>query len=468
VNTEDARPVDPSTLEPLGHVAASTPAQIDEAAAAAAQALRGRWSRDSRLRATVLAEWAAALRAETESLVTALVAETGKPAAEARVEVAGAVDALSYNAGLARHISGRAGQLPDGNIAHLVREPVGVTAFIVPWNWPVLLLFRDLAPALAAGVTALVKPATQTTLVTRRVLEIGVDAGLPPEVVRLVVGDVRAGQAVVEHPLVRAVAFTGSTAVGAQIMKQAAGGMKRTLLELGGKGVAAVFADADLDLAVRTLASAAVITTGQMCMACTRILVQREVFDETVDRLHAALSGFAVGDPRKPDTVVGPLISARQRERVESFVDQARTRGTVIGGERVQPDGLPGHFMTPALVTGVPVDSPVVQEDIFGPVVTVEPFTDERDAIALANATPFGLAASVWTADVHTAWRVSRDVEAGTVWVNGYNRSYPEMPSGGYKSSGVGRTRGIEGLEQFTEIKHVHFSVPERTAEDMT
>jgi betaine-aldehyde dehydrogenase len=461
---EDARPIDPATLEPLGHLPATTPEELDESAQAAAARGRTRWSRDGRWRADVLRAWADALRAHGESLAAALVAETGKPVTEARAEVAGAVEALTYNAGLARHVGGTAGTLSDGSVAHLIREPVGLSAFIVPWNWPVLLLFRDLAPALAAGVTALVKPALQTSLVTERVIALGRDAGLPADAVRLVIGDVAVGRAVIAHPALRAVAFTGSTAVGTEIMRDAAHGMKRTLLELGGKGAAVVFADADVSRAVDALLPAVVITAGQMCMACTRILVQRPLLEEVRERLLDGLRALRIGDPRDERTKVGPLISAGQRARVERYLTGAG--GTVLGGERVRPDGLPGHFLAPALVTDVDVHSPIVQEDIFGPVVTLETFESEVEAIRLANATPYGLASAVWTADVDRAWRMSRAIEAGTVWVNGYNRSYPEMPSGGYKSSGVGRTRGVAGLELFTELKHVHFSVTEPAFEE--
>lgn len=457
---EDARPVNPATLQELGRVAASTPAELDRAAREAKLALDGAWSTDGRGRAAVLAGWADRLRAATDELVGALVAETGKPVTEARIEVAGSIDALSYNAGLARHIGGRAGTLPDGTSAHLIREPVGVTTFIVPWNWPVLLLLRDLAPALAAGVTALVKPAPQTTLVTRRVLELGRQAGLPDDAVHLLVGGGGVGNAAVAHPAVRAVAFTGSTAVGERIARAAAVGFKRTLLELGGKAASVVFADADLDEAVAASLSAAVVTSGQMCMACTRVLVERPVYAQVLDKLVCGAAGLVVGDPAASDTRLGPMVSAAQAERVEHYLDIARREATVLtGGEWVHPAGLPGHFVTPAVVTGAALDRPLVQDDIFGPVLLVEPFDTEADAVAGANATSYGLVSAVWTSSLDRAWRVGRALHAGTVWVNGFNRSYPEMPSGGYGSSGWGRTRGIEGVEQFTEIKHLHFSV---------
>ncbi|WP_433574786.1 aldehyde dehydrogenase family protein [Nocardia brasiliensis] len=461
---QDARPIDPTTLRELEPIPATAPPQIDRAVAIAAAAQQGRWAVDAGYRQIALWRWADALAAHDDELIRALVVESGKPVREARVEVASSIDALRYNSGLTRLIDGRAGTLPDGSQAHLVREPVGVSAFIAPWNWPLLLLFRDLAPALAAGVAALVKPAPQTTAVTRRALEIGYEAGLDPDIVHLVVGAAEVGHALVTHPSVRAVAFTGSTPVGAQIRAAAAPDMTRTLLELGGKASMVIFADADLDAAAETAARASVITAGQMCMACTRVLVQRSAFEKVRDHVVDVLHSLRVGDPSAESSDVGPLISAGSLDRLTRYFELARSSASLLtGGQRIRPDGLPGYFVTPAAVTDVDVRSPLVQDDLFAPLLTVEQFDNEPDAVELANATPFGLAASVWTADSARGWRVARALRAGTVWVNGYNHNYPEMPSGGYGSSGLGRTRGVEGMHQFTELKHVHFEIPTRS-----
>ncbi len=451
------RPVDPTTRAPLRPVPVTSAAELDEAAARAHAAQRGRWATDARHRATVLHQWGEALAAHAPRLADALVVETGKTTAEAYREVAACVDALTYNAGLARHLGGLAGTLPDGSVAHVVREPVGLTTFIVPWNWPLLLLIRDLAPALAAGVTALVKPAPQTTGVTGRVLALGRDAGLPADVAHLVVGGPTAGRAAVAHPLVRAVAFTGSTEVGARVRRAAAGGMTRTLLELGGKAAMVICADADVEAAVAAAVAAAVVTAGQMCMACTRVLVARPLHREVAAAVTAGLAGVRVGHPADPSTRMGPLVSPAAGDRMAAVLADAGTR--VDGGQRVHLDGLSGCFVRPAVVVDPPVGSPVVQRELFAPVVTVEPFDGDDEAVRAANATRYGLAASVWTRDLDRAWRLARRIEAGTVWVNGYNHSYPETPSGGVKSSGIGRTRGVVGLEQFTELKHVHFTV---------
>jgi betaine-aldehyde dehydrogenase len=456
---EDALPIDPTTLAPLDRIAATSPAELDQAVTAAHAGLRV-WARDHRHRATVMTAWAQNLLAHSDELVGDLVAQTGKPLREARAEVAAAAEALTYNAGLCRFIGGRAGTLADGNVLHLVHQPVGPSAFIVPWNWPVLLLLRDLSPGLAAGVTAVIKPSPQTAAVTARAVALGHEVGVPEDVVQVVIGDRLVGDALVRHPLIRAVSFTGSSDVGRHIMAAAAADLTRPLLELGGKGVAVVFGDSDVERACDAILSAAFITAGQMCMACTRVLVDKSVLRRVTQRIVEGTARLRVGDPRSEDTDIGPLISPTHARRVTGVLDEARRSATVLtGGLQLHPAGLPGGFVSPAVVTDLDPDSPLVQTDVFGPAVTIEPFDDEDEAVAAANATPFGLVGAVWTSDVNRAWRVAGAIDAGTVWVNGYNKSYPEMPSGGFKASGLGRTRGIEGLEQFSEVKNVHFSL---------
>lgn len=454
------QPVNPATLEPLEIVEQATGAEIGEAVSEATRATRTGWPRDHRLRAQSLNAWADLLSDHSPELADDLVRETGKPIGEARKEIAGAIDSLRFNAGLARLPLGRAAGLPDGSEAHLVREPVGPTVFITPWNWPVLLLLRDLAPAFAAGVTALVKPAPQTTHVTRRVIALGHRAGVPPEVLHVLPGDAEVGAELVAHPDTRAVAITGSTEAGQAVMRAAAATMTRPLLELGGKASMLVLADADLEAAVEAAARAAVITSGQMCMACTRMLVHAHHAKDAEELLRERLSALTPGDPRDESTDLGPLISEAAVTKVLDAVDRAREDGRVlVGGQQVHPDGLRGHFLTPALVSELDPRSPVVQEDIFGPLLSLEVFDSDENAVELANATPFGLAAAVWTRDLTRGFAVARELQSGTVWLNGYNHSYAEMPSGGVRMSGMGRTRGIEGVEQFTELKHVHFPV---------
>jgi len=451
---------DPSTLEPLPAVRAATPDDIEAALHRSVAALTGPWRSDHRQRATVLHRWADLIEADRDGLIDDLVTQTGKPVAEAAAEVAGAVDALRFNAGLARLPLGRAASLHDGSEAHLVREPVGPTVFIAPWNWPVLLLLRDLAPAFAAGVTALVKPAPQTTHVTDRVVALGHRAGVPDDALITVAGGADVGSALVRHPGTRAVAITGSTATGQAVLRDAAETMTRPLLELGGKSTMLVLPDADAPAAFAAAARAAVVTSGQMCMACTRVLVPESMAEQAEQELGDLLRKKHPGDPRGEKTSLGPMISADAMTKVSGYVDLARRSARVVtGGQQVHPDGLAGHFLTPALVTDVDTGSPLVQDDIFGPLLTLETYNGVDEGVALVNATPFGLAAAVWTQDLSRGLSLARQVDAGTVWVNGYNHSYAEMPSGGVRMSGLGRTRGIEGVEQFTELKHVHFSL---------
>lgn len=451
---------DPTTLEALDPVTESTADSIDAAVQAAGAAAGGPWARDHRRRAEALRAWADLLREASDPLTDALVHQTGKITAEARAEVMGGIDSLLYNAGLARLPLGRAGSLHDGSEAHLIREPVGPTVFITPWNWPLLLLLRDLAPALAVGVTALVKPSPQTTDITRRVLELGHRAGVPAEALACIPGGAEVGSRLVRHPGTAAVAITGSTAAGQAVMRDAAETMTRPLLELGGKASLLVLPDGDLSAALEVASRAAVVTSGQMCMACTRVLVHHDDLPTAEKLLTESLQALQPGDPRRPGTALGPLVSEAAAEKVSGYIDLARCDARlVVGGELVHPEGLPGHFMTPALVTDVDASSRLVQDDIFGPVLTLESYGDDDEAVGLSNATSFGLATSVWSRDAGRAMRTARRLKAGTVWINGYNRSYAEMPSGGMRMSGLGRTRGLEGLEQFTELKHIHLSV---------
>ncbi|MGH7754986.1 MAG: aldehyde dehydrogenase family protein [Vulcanimicrobiaceae bacterium] len=449
----------PATGEILGAVAVSDADALEGAVVTATRAFEhSTWTHNARLRASALLGWADALEREREELETLLVRESGKIVLEARLEINGSIDALRYNAGMARYIGGRSGMLPDGSAAHLERTPLGVTGFITPWNWPVLLLLRDLAAALAAGVTAVVKPPEATPLVVQRTLEIGWASGVPSDVVRVVHGGPSVGAALVAHPTVRAIAFTGSTATGRLVLRDAAATFKTVLLELGGKGPNLVFADADVDTAVETAVRAAFVTTGQMCMACTRVIAERSIYRRVREAVVERVRALCVGDPFDERSDMGPLIDQAQRARVLAFVERSDRGGTLdTGGAPATVDGCDGAFMQPTVVSGVERTSPLVTDEVFGPLVTVEAFESDEDALAVANAGLYGLTAGVWTSDVRRAWRMARGIRAGTVWVNGYNRSHSEMPSGGMADSGLGRTRGIEGIEQFTLLKHINW-----------
>ncbi|MBE1461454.1 acyl-CoA reductase-like NAD-dependent aldehyde dehydrogenase [Kibdelosporangium phytohabitans] len=424
---------------------------VNLAVARAQEEMRA-WSSAASARAAAMTAWADALEADVDRLADLIVGEVGKIRAEAHREVLLSADALRYNAGEARRLDGRAGRLDDSSLAFVERVPVGVTAFIVPWNTPVLLLVRDLAPALAAGVTAVVKPSPLAPLSIEHTIRLGRDAGVPPDVVQVLHGDARTGAHLVSHPTVRAVAFTGSVEVGRAVLRAAAADFTRVLLELGGKGVSVIHHDADIDVAVRESVRGACFTSGQMCMAVTRVLAERSIFEEVVGAVVEHTRAVTVGDPRDPATDMGPLITNAHQARVQDYVELARREARVLcGGD--PPADLDGPYLRPAVITGVRPESRLVQEEIFGPVLMVEPFDGDTEAVALANASPFGLTASIWTRDLDRAWRVGRQIDTGTVWINRFGGLYAEVPFGGMKSSGLGRTRGSEGLRQFTDVR---------------
>lgn len=453
---------DPATGQLVANLATSTLADIDGAVSAARTACKNSaWARDGALRARVLYRYAAALRADEDRVAELLTREQGKTIGEARGEVRASAGMIEYYAGLARAVEGRVQTLGENVHAVVLRVPVGVVGVITPWNWPLTLLVRSLAPALAAGNAVIVKPASLTAAVSVVALEGLVNqAELPAGIVTTILGSgATVGDALVGHPGVDMIAFTGETFTGVQVMKRAADGLHKVALELGGKSANLVFADADLDKALAGAENAIFTTCGQICTAGSRLLVERSIHDEFIERLAEKARLINCGDGLDPATRLGPLVSRQQRQEVLGYIEVGKQDGTlVVGGGPPADDVLAeGHFVVPTIFTDLPDDSRLVKEEIFGPVLAVQTFEDDDQALAMANDSEYGLAAGLWTTNLNRAWRIGSRIEAGTIWINTYHHFYPEAEVGGFKRSGIGRQQGIEGLHEFTETKHLNF-----------
>ena len=454
---------DPATNELVALARSSSESDVEEAVGRAHTVADrpAEWARQPARRAGVLLRFAASLRAAEDRLATLLTREEGKTIREARIEVTKAAALFEYYAGLCRGIEGRVFSVSDSADAVVMRQPLGVVAVIVPWNSPLILLARALAPALAAGNACVVKPASLTPAITVEALSLlATDPDLPRGTLSCVCGTgPTVGEALVGHHGVDMVSFTGASTSGTAVMKRAADGLKKVCLELGGKSPNIVFADAPFDKAVSGVRQGILGDSGQSCTAGSRLLLQDTIYDRFLDSLTSAFHEVRVGDGLDPTTNMGPLVSQHQKDVVCSYVALARQEGTVrFGGEDYRPDGYDdGFFVTPAIVTDVSVKARVVREEIFGPVLTVQRFDTEDDAVQLANDCDFGLAAAVWTRDVEQCLRVARQLNAGTVWINTYHHYYPEVEGGGFKASGIGRQQGISGLLEYTHTKHVNF-----------
>jgi betaine-aldehyde dehydrogenase len=452
--------VNPATGKPLARVQVAGAEDVDRAVKAAQEAF-GPWSQTTgAARGRILRRAAELLRARRDELARLEVLDTGKPIAEALVvDIDSGADCIEYFAGLAASLHGEHVDLGPSAFGYTRREPLGVCVGIGAWNYPLQIACWKSAPALACGNSMVFKPSELTPLTAVKLAEIFSEAGLPAGVFNVVQGAAETGQALVRHPAVAKVSLTGEVGTGKRVMADAAAGLKQVSLELGGKSPLIVFADADLDNAVKAAMMANFYTQGEVCSNGTRVFVERALHNQFIDALLARTERMKVGDPLDPATDVGALISAEHRAKVEGYVAAGREAGArlLCGGTRPEDPALAGgYFLTPAVFDRCSDAMSIVREEIFGPVMAVLTFEGEGEAIRRANDTPYGLSAGVFTRDLARAHRVIARLQAGTCWINNYNITPIELPFGGYKQSGIGRENGRAALEHYTQLKSVY------------
>jgi aldehyde dehydrogenase (NAD+) len=452
--------INPATEEVIATVASADKSDVDEAVKAARAALNGPWGKMSaRERGRLISKLADRLLEKADEVARLETLHNGKPIFESRqIEIPAAAECLEYYAGWADKIMGETIPVKGNYLTYTLREPLGVVAAIVPWNFPLLLAAWKVAPALACGNVVILKPASQTPLTAIALGEIAVDVGLPSGVLNVLTGPGSSlGQAIVEHPGIDKIAFTGDTSTGKGIMRAAADTLKKITLELGGKSPNIVLADADIDAALRGATTGIFYGKGEVCAAGSRLLVDSSIKDQFMEKLAARAKKMVAGDPLDPKTRYGALASKKQLETVERYVGIAKKEGAtlVAGGARADIGTGKGYFFQPTVFDHVTPDSTISREEIFGPVLATIAFADLDEAIALANASQYGLAAAVWTRDVKKAHYVARKLQAGTVWINTYNIYDTAAPFGGYKASGFGREMSAHALEHYTQVKSV-------------
>jgi aldehyde dehydrogenase (NAD+) len=452
--------VNPATEDVIARVASAGRDDVDAAVAAARAALNGPWGKMSaRERGRLVRRLADRLLERVDEVARLETLHNGKPISESRnIEIPAAAECFEYYAGWADKVMGETIPVKGNYLVYTLREPVGVVAAIVPWNFPLLLAAWKVAPALACGNTVVLKPASQTPLTALALGEIAVEVGLPPGVLNVITGPGSSvGQAIVEHPGVDKVAFTGDTSTGKAIMKSAADTLKKITLELGGKSPNIVLPDADMEAAIRGATVGIFYGKGEVCAAGSRLLVDRSIKDEFMEKLVGRAKKMTAGDPMDPKTRFGALASKKQLETVLRYVETGKREGAelVAGGARADIGTGKGYFVQPTVFDKVTPEMTIAREEIFGPVLATIEFSDLDEAIARANDSPYGLAAAVWTRDIKKAHYVARRLQAGTVWVNTYNVYDTAAPFGGYKASGFGREMSAHALEHYTQVKSV-------------
>jgi len=455
---------DPSTEEVIAQVASSNAEDIDKAVKAARAAFdSGPWpATTAQDRGRILFRLAEKIRQNAAQLSELECRNTGKPIVEAEFDIADVATCFEYYGGLANKVTGNVNPVPANALSFTMREPIGVAGQIIPWNYPLLMAAWKLAPAIAAGCACVLKPAEQTPLTALEFANWFEEAGLPPGVINIVNGfGETAGAAIVAHPNVDKIAFTGSAAIGKIIVKSAADTLKRVTLELGGKSPNIFFPDADWEAAVDGALFGVFINQGEVCSAGSRILVEKKIYPKFVEAMAEKAKRIKLGAPLERDTKMGPLVSKEQYDRVSSYLEVGKKEAKVaIGGGRPKQFGK-GYYVEPTIFYDVQNSARIAREEIFGPVASVIPFDGESEAIRIANDTPYGLAAAVWTRDIYKAFRVVKSLRAGIIWVNHMQPTYVEAPWGGYKQSGFGRELGPWGLEEYLETKQVFVNLDE-------
>lgn len=446
--------INPATEEVWCEVAAASEADVEQAVQGAQKAFEQGW-RDLApgKRAEILYQLARLIREHREELAQLETRNIGKPISDSRDEIGLGARIFEYYAGAISTFFGETIPVARGGFDFTLRQPMGVVAAIVPWNFPFPITSWKVAPALAAGNCVVLKPASLSPMTAIRLAGLAAEAGLPPGVLQVLPGSGgRIGDALVGHPLIRKISFTGSTAIGSRIMQMAARDIKRVSLELGGKSPNIIFADADLDQAAASSPMSVFANCGQDCCARSRIFVERKIVDSFVDKFIQATKRLSVGDPARPETQVGPMVSASQRESVEAFLAGARHRTIACGGDRPQAKG---YYIRPAVILGCETTDEIWREEVFGPVVCVRPFDDEEQMLSEVNASPYGLSGSLWTNDLKRAIRVAKRMESGVLSINSHSSVHVEAPFGGFKQSGLGRDLGVAAMEGYTELKNV-------------